>query len=88
MKSVYDNLLGKAWISPDLFDTLKSEGKLQSELGRFYVYQGYELILDMNLPPRTLKVLKSEIEDEVWAERENRLGSYMNYLDVILKGAK
>ncbi len=88
MKSVYDNLVGKAWISPDLFDTLKSEGKLQSELGKLYVYQGYELILDMDLPRGTFKVLNPEIAEEFWAEREARMSSYLNYLDGILKGVK
>ncbi|CAH9014893.1 hypothetical protein VP424E501_P0262 [Vibrio phage 424E50-1] len=84
MKSVYDNLVGKAWISPDLFDTLKSEGKLQSELGRFYVYQGYELILDMNLPPRTFKVLNPEIEEAVWSNRMKDLNESVDYLNKLM----
>ncbi len=84
MKSVYDNLIGKAWISPDLFDTLKSEGKLQSELGRFYVYQGYELILDMNLPPRTLKVLKPEIAEQVWSDRMENFEASIQHLNKLM----
>ncbi len=84
MKSVYDNLLGKAWISPDLFDALKSEGKLQSELGRFYVYQGYELILDMNLPPNTLKVLKPEIAEQVWSDRMENFEASIQHLNKLM----
>lgn len=88
MSHIYDNLLGKAWISPDLFDTLKAEGKLRSELGRLYVYKNYELVIDTKLPPNTIKILKPEVEEEIWDTREKNLEHSLAVLADIMGGSK
>ncbi|CAH9014779.1 hypothetical protein VP501E541_P0244 [Vibrio phage 501E54-1] len=88
MEPVYDNLIGKAWISSDLFDKLKAEGKLSSELGKLYVYQGYELLLDMSLPPNTLKVLKPEIVEQVWDSRMKNFEGNLAHLNKLMGDLK